>query len=707
MPHERLLSPGTIGSLELRNRVVLPAMDQNSCSDDGLITDLTIAHYRARAQGGVGLLVLETSAVAYPIGATSHHQPSLSHDGVIPGLRRLADAVHAHGAKMIVQLCHHGKTAGLDTKQDRAKLVPSLPLPAVDPMGMVPGTTMDELMRMATMTGGKPGRCEAAAPEQIQWLVVRFADAAARVQQAGLDGVEIHAAHGYILSSFLSPAFNKRTDEYGHDAEGRAKLLCEVVAAIKDRCGPSFPVVVRLDGREYGLADGITPDTAASYARLAERAGADAIHVSSTSSDGTGVGFTDGPIPWKPNQYVEAAQTVRAAVKVPVIAVGRISPDEAERLLREGRTCDFVSMGRQLLADPDLVNRLVDGRPDLIRTCINCFVCVAQNFWDGKPVCAVNAGLGHYDEEPPASVAVAKHVVVIGGGPGGLEAARVAAIRGHRVTLIERSKFVGGTARFSSLTTPMNAEFVRYLDASVRELGVTVRVQTTATVALVKSLEPDAVVVATGARRDRPDVPGSSLDHVMSGDDLRSLLTGDRDSEEGRKLPLHQRLAVAAGRKLGFTDDMNKVRELSKRWMPLGERVVVVGGGLVGIELAEFLAERGRHVVVLEESKYPGAEMAHPRRWRALHEARAHGVTIEVETTLVEISPKDVCISVRGEQRRIPADNVIIASGVHSDTTFADDLRAEGMEVHVVGDAAEVGYIQGAVRSGYLAAVSV
>lgn len=682
---------------------MLPAMDQNSCTDAGLITDLTIAHYEARAKGGVGLLILETSAVAYPLGATSEHQPALSHDGVVPGLRRLAEAVHSYGAKMIVQICHHGKTSGLDTKQERPKLVPSVPLPPIDPMGMVPGTTMDELMKMATMTGGKSSTYQAATTEQIAWLIEQFADAAARVQSAGLDGVEIHGAHGYIVSSFLSPAFNKRTDEYGGSTEARARLLCEIVAAVKARCGDLFPVVVRLDGREYGLDDGITPNEAALYARLAVSSGADAIHVSSTSSDGTGVGFTDGPLPWKPNQYVEAAQVVRAAVSVPVIAVGRISPDEGERLLREGRTCDFVSMGRQLLADPELPNRLTQGRPDLVRTCINCFVCVAQNFWDGKPVCAVNAQLGHYDDPPMAKAAASKHVVVVGGGPGGMEAARVAAERGHRVTLIERSKFLGGTARFSSLTTPMNAELVRYLEASIRAEGVEVRLQTTATVELIAGLAADEVIIATGAKRIRPDAPGANLDHVLSGDDLRSLLTGDSDGAETTKLPLRQRLAVAAGRRLGFTDDMSKVRELSKRWMPVGDNVVVVGGGLVGVELAEFLAERGRHVTVVEGSKYLGAEMAHPRRWRTLHEARKHGVVFETEAELVEITTDDVAVRVKGELKRIRGDSVIIASGVLPDTTFADQLRAAGLNVQLIGDASQIGYIQGAIRSAYVA----
>lgn len=694
----RLLSSGSIGPIRVRNRIVLPAMDQNSCTPDGMVTDLTVAHYEERARGGVGLLIVETSAVAYPVGATSRHQPSLADDGCIPGLRRLGEAVHAHGARMVVQICHHGKGSGVDAAEDREQLVPSVPIPAADPD--LVNTTMDELMRMAASTGGRQPRQRAATSDDLTWVVERFADAAARVQAAGLDGVEIHAGHGYLLATFLSPLYNRRDDEYGGSPERRARLLCDVVTAVRARCGDDFGVIVRIDGREFAEG-GITPELAATTALLSERAGAHAIHVSAMSPASLSVGFTDGPLPWQPNQYADLARTVKARVGVPVIAVGRILPEAAEALLADGRTCDFVSMGRQLLADPELPNRLAAGRPDLVRPCINCFVCVAENFWDARPVCAVNARLGHYDEPVPEPVTLRRHVVVVGGGPGGMEAARVAAARGHRVTLLEKGKRLGGTARFSSLTTPMNGELVRFLEAAVREAGVDVRLGATADVASVRALQPDVVVVATGARRSRPAVPGASLPHVLSGDDLRAALTGD-DPSAIRWLPTPQRAAIGIGRRLGLTDDMGRVRSLSRRWLPLAREVVVVGGGLVGLELAEFLAERGRRVTVVEESAYVGAEMAHPRRQRAVYQAEKHGVRLERRATLVEITPTWVVFEQDGERRTVEAGAVVLASGVHPDTGLADALTAVGLDVHLVGDAAVVGYIQGAIRSGHL-----
>ena len=258
-----LLSAGRIGPLTTANRVVMPAMDQNTC-DQGAITDLTIAHYEARAKGGVGLLILETSAVAWPVGATSRHQPALSDDRFVPGLRRLAEAIHRHGSKMVVQMCHHGKTAGVDVQDERPQLVPSVPLPhdEVD----ISAISMDELTKMAVQTGGKRPTHRAADADDIAWVVASFADAAARVQDAGLDGVEIHAAHGYLISTFLSPRFNRRDDEYGGSVENRARLLTEIITAVRARCGDDFAVIVRLDGREY-VDGGVTPDLAARHAR--------------------------------------------------------------------------------------------------------------------------------------------------------------------------------------------------------------------------------------------------------------------------------------------------------------------------------------------------------------------------------------------------------------------------------------------------------
>ena len=699
-PFAHLLRPGRIGPLELRNRIVMPAMDQNSCTAEGLITDAVVTHYEERAAGGVGLLILETSAIAYPVGATSRHQPSLSHDGVIPGLRRLADAVHAHGSAMVVQICHHGKVARVDAMDGRDQLVASVPLPKSETD--LANITPHELDMLIRANGARYPTQRAATADDVAEVVKSFADAAARVQAAGLDGVEIHGGHGYLISSFLSPLYNQRDDEYGGSSRGRARLLEQVVATVRARCGDGFAILVRLDGREYGHGDdGITPDLAAENAAVAEAAGADAVHVSASTVSPLGVGFTDGPLPWKHGQYVELARTVKRRVGIPVVAVGRIEPALAESLLAAGTVCDFVSMGRQLLADPTIPARLSAGRPDLVRTCISCFVCVAQNFWDATPVCAINSRLGHYDQVSlPQPARTRLKVVIVGGGPAGMEAARLAAGAGHRVVLFERDR-LGGTARLSALTTPANAELVRYLVAAIREAGVDVRVGTTARTVDVEKERPDAVLVATGARRDRPEIPGGDLPHVLSGDDLRAILTGSGRSGPGSsaRIPRRHRLVLAAGRRAGILDDVARMRQLSKRWLPLGRQVVVIGGGLVGLELSEFLAERRRQVTLLEDSGYIGEEMALPRRFRAIHEAAAHGVTMVRHATVVGITADGVSYEVDGQVQTVPADHVVYAAGVKPDSRLADELTAAGLNVRRIGDCAEVGYIQGAIHS--------
>ena len=550
-----------------------------------------------------------------------------------------------------------------------------------------------------------PSYAEATAA-QLADIVQDFATAATRVQRAGFDGVEVHAAHGYLLSTFLSPAWNRRDDIYGGSRKGRTRLLTDVIAAVRHRCGTEFAIIVRLDGHEYGVEGGITIQDAADHARAAVDAGANAVHVSATSSAGTGLGFTDAPIPWHPNQYESLARGVKEAVNVPVLAVGRIRPSDAERILSSGNA-DFVAMGRQLLADPDLVRRLDAGRPELVRPCINCLVCVAQNFWSGQPVCAVNARLGHYDEPDPLPAASPRHVAIIGGGPAGMECARVAAERGHRVTLLEASNQLGGTTRFSSLTTPINGEFIEFLRTAISEAGVEIHTGVRADNELIAKLAPDAVVVATGARRARPELPGADLPHVLTGDDLRAQLTGDADLVALRRPGMLTRLALRISRLLRLTADMGRVRLLSRLWMPIGRRVVVVHGDLVGTEIAHFLADRGRIVHVLESGTQPATAMAHPRRWRTLHESRLAGVTFHTEAKTTSISPTQVEYRQADMTLHLDADTVIFAGAVHADRSLADALLADGHEVHIVGDADEEWYIEGAVRSGHRVGVAL
>ena len=698
-----LLSPATIGALSLANRVILPAMDMNHC-DEGMITAAEVEHYSARARGGCALVITGATAVSWPVGATSRKQPGLSHDRFIPGMRALADGVHQAGGLLCFQLCHHGKTASVDSADGRAQLVPSVPSAKMD-LSALQDNPIDELLRIATASGAKQATYHIATNDDLAWVAGEFAAAAGRAQSAGADAVEIHAAHGYLLSTFLSSAYNQRTDEYGGDLANRARLVVEVIQAVRNAVGSGFPILVRLNGCEYGIEGGITPQESAATARIAQDAGADAIHVSANAVNPFR-DFTLGPLPSEVGQYRQMAAVVKKAVTIPVIAVGRLLPEIAEEMLAAGE-CDFVSMGRQQLADADLVNKLRTGNRSSIRPCINCYVCVEQNFFDSPPRCAVNPALGR---EAAAAEAIAatlerRHVVVVGGGPAGMETARIASTRGHHVTLLERSQRLGGTAWFSQLTTPANEMLLDWLTHEIGQSTVNVQLGVAATVASVSALRPDVVVVATGARRDRLAVPGGDLAHVRSGDEMRALITGEDGGGGPRKLL--DRAALAVGRTLRITNSAEQMRSLSHRWMPIGKQIVIIGGGLVGLELAEFLAQRGRAVTVLEAGPHVGLPMAMPRRWTAVVKATEHGVVLTRNATVTRITPSEVHFMLDGEAHTVTATDVIVASEVTSDTALATALRGAGLTVEVVGDAADVGYIEGAMHSAHRVGVAL
>jgi 2,4-dienoyl-CoA reductase (NADPH2) len=712
---EHLLSPARIGNVALKNRIAMAPMGVELVEADGAVRAPTVAYYEARARGGAGLLVTENTSAAYPRGANSAHEIAVSDDKYLPGLAALAEAVHRHGAKIAIQLAFHGKIARLDVTQGRPMIVPSEPRFHVDVRGLAE-MTPQELGWMMSANTGTGGRYQAATKADLAQITEDFADACLRARRAGFDAVELHGSHGYLFSSFLSPGWNFRDDEYGGPIENRARLLCEVIRACKQRAGADFTVWARIDAHEYGEPGGITLPDAVRTAQLIEAAGADAVHVSAYAANNLGPHFLDAPLPHAEDAYVEFAKAVKRAVKIPVIAVGRIEPETADRLIRDGHA-DVVSFGRKLLADPELPAKLAAGRRAAVRPCVYCYTCVAQAFFD-KPVrCAVNPEAGKESERSAlvrTPAAQPKRVLVVGGGPAGMEAARVAALRGHEVTLVEKGNELGGTLRFAALPYEPNERLLRYYEETLRDAKLRVRLGTEATAALVRELEPDVVIAAVGARRERPSLPGAHRDHVFDGDDLRALLSGEDAREASGKLSLVGRLAVRAGRLTGISGDPAKLREASRAYMPVGKRVVIVGGGLVGAELAEFLQERGREVVVLEEGATLAKEMAHPRRWRVLHELRAHGVRLHARARVLEIGEKSVRFELApakegaaGTRDEAAADTVILAAGLEANPEPARRLREAGVPVIEVGDAKKVGYIEGAVHSGFLAACSV
>jgi 2,4-dienoyl-CoA reductase-like NADH-dependent reductase (Old Yellow Enzyme family)/NADPH-dependent 2,4-dienoyl-CoA reductase/sulfur reductase-like enzyme len=706
MSSKHILSTGKIGNLELRNRIILAAMGSNFADADGSCGERIQAYYEARARGGAGLLIMETAAVAWPAGSTMPNTVGFSEDRFLPGLTELAARVHSHGAKIAAQLNHGGKVAQEDVAAGRPLLVPSIPGPARSDMFEL--LTPEELGNFVKAAGpdGKGARYREMNQEHIDELVAQFAQAARRAAQANFDAVEIHAGHGYVVSSFLSPAVNKRDDHYGGSPENRARLLCEVIRAVRSAVGQSLPVLVRFDAHEFRVEGGIKLEDSLVTARLAQEAGADALDVSAYGNTARGIAFTEAPLVHQPAGFVGFAAAVKHVVSIPVIAVGRIELDVAEKGLASGQF-DFVAMGRKLLADPELPNKLAAGQANTIRPCIYCYVCVSKIFVNEAMCCAVNPDVGReYQADLIHSTARQQRALVIGGGPGGLEAARILAERGHQVSLWEREQDLGGTARIAALAYEPNGRLVKHLVDQVRQLPIEIHTGKIATIETIKNWQPDAVIVATGANRQAPPIPGRDQRHVFDGNELRGLLFGS-DPQAVAKLTLLQRVFLKLGQLSQLTRNVAALRFLSTYWMPLSKRIVLIGGGLVGLELAEYLVTRGRQVTVLEPSGNLGAELSIVRRARVVHELREHGVAMHRNVEIKQITETGVSYLLENSEQHTATDQVIISMGAEPDSRLTDELVAAGISAIAIGDCQKVGYIEGAILSGHQAALSI
>ena len=641
---KRIFEPTNIGTMQVKNRIVMPPMGTNYAEAGGAVSQRMLDYYEARARGGVGFIIVEGSAPSVRCNisfqGSPSYQASLGDDKFIPGWRRLTDAAHKHGAKIAVQIMH-GTLENWDGKM--VQIGPSaLTVPA----------------RVMGVFGGPPHELTVQEiAERVEW----FACAARLAREAGFDGVEIHGAHQYIVAAFLSSATNQRKDNYGGSVENKARFLTETLQATIREVGPDFPVWVRFNAREWGVENGVTIEETRQLIPLVVKAGAQALHV---SGYGAGSYITTAPIPDTPGLLVPLAEEVKKLADVPVIAVGRLDIELGEKILKEGKA-DLIAIGRRLLADPDLPNKVAEGRLAEVISCIDCMECIERLAFDERGeglTCVVNPAAGKEKAFQVKPAGKARKVVVVGGGPAGMQAAMVAARRGHKVTLFEKDAKLGGQLNIAALP-PFKGDifpWIDYLVSQVKRAGVKVKLNTDATAAMIVAERPDAVVIAAGGVPAMPDISGIDRPNVVTAQDVLS----------------------------------GKAR--------VGQSVVIIGGGMVGCETGHYLAEQGKMVTIIEILKRMANDMLLMTRRRLMDGLRNKKVTLLAGATCEEIGEGNVRVATaEGKRETITADTVIMAVGYKANDGLYKALEGKVPEIHCIGNSAKPRRILEASSEGY------
>lgn len=611
---------------------------------DGSVSPDTINYYVERARGGVGLIIVQNSAVDTIASRSAYAQLCINSDHLMPGLAKLAEACKLEGAAMVIQLGHGGR-------ETRPVCVPGVQIVASSPIPLdVPGQPLGVMPKEITL-------------EEIEEVQDAFANAARRAKMAGLDGVEIHGAHGYLIGGFISQKTNRRMDRYGGSLANRARFALEIIAKVRATVGQDFMVGFRMSADEF-TPGGLTLDEATPYAKLIADAGVDYIHVSAGTYESRPHLF---PIMYYGRGHLlHLAESIKRIIKnVPIIAVGALDVEMSERALQEGKA-DLIAFGRGLLADPELANKLASNRVEDIRPCILGNEGCTNRLGQGRPLrCEVNPAVGRETTFRMTPAAKKKKVMVIGGGIAGMEAARTAALRGHEVTLVEKSDRLGGHLIAASVPKFKRTlkELLIWSEKQISKGNIKIQLNTEATPRMVKDARPEVLMVAVGSTCKTLSVPGGDKPTVVTGTEV--LL--------GQKKP--------------------------------GDEVVVIGGGTVGSETALYIAEELKKKVTIVEM-LDDILIGHELMNKAVLKDRlqAAGVTIHTGWILREIRDRGVvCEDKSWQMQKIPADTVALCTGLEERKDAAIEFRGLAPEVYTIGDCVQARRIYNAFEDAWYA----
>ncbi len=676
---QRLLEPGNIGRVRTRNRIIKTANGTSFIEPSGYVGDRALAYYETMAAGGVGLLITESCGVEYPLGV--QHPPVQFHlddDKYIPSYAELVKVIHNQGCPAFIQFQHAGPW---------------------NPTGLLPkrDTKAASAMTQEELPGPAFAIPRAMSNQEVKEYVDIWAKAAERAAKAGYDGVEVNGGTCHQINTFFSRIWNKRDDEYGGSLENRARFMCDIVREIKKRLGSNYPVTCLINIVEYGHPKATTIEEGVQFARFLAEAGADAIQCRAHSyhhRDGLiqpeKMFYPEPPehlpagLDWSrqgKGAFIPLTEAVKKVVPVPVFAACRLDPFLGEQFLREGKL-DFVGMTRRLLADPELPRKVTEGRLEDIRPCTGCLTCIDVRNKNQLLQCQVNASLSREREYALKPADKKKKVMVVGAGPSGMEAARVAARRGHQVRLYEQGHRTGGLIPLAAMVKELDLDellnLIGYFKTQLQKGGVEVVTGKTVGPAEIGTFKPDTLVLAAGAVHNKLDIPGIGSKKVIAGAQLH------------KQLKFYLRF---------FGPKM--LERLTKIWMPVGKKVVIVGGNIQGCELSEFLFKRGRQVTIVESGPELGEGITKEDLFRFMPWLERRDIPAYAGVTYEEVNDKGLVITTAdGERKILETDSIVVTLPLLPNTAIAKDLEGRVAETHVVGSCAEPGLIYNAIADG-------